>query len=180
MLQFCSVSNSLPHTTLSIKNCVARLYCVVVMILHACICICIMWLCNSQNILSFVDSILLYSYCCNRNRMNKYILPLHDFHLYISILYGGVLWCSCCASIKIKGMTLSFYKTIYVFISLERGQISVGERERERERETDRQTDRHGDEARRKQPAMLTHNFFLAALWNSAPVGRPATHWDAP
>ena len=41
-LQFCSVSNSLSHTTLSIKwevyfskNCVARLYCVVVMILHA-------------------------------------------------------------------------------------------------------------------------------------------------
>ena len=42
MLQFCSVSNSHSHTTLSIKwevyflkNCVARLYCVVVMILHA-------------------------------------------------------------------------------------------------------------------------------------------------
>ena len=46
MLQFCSVSNSLSRTTLSIKwevnfsqNCVARLYCVVVMILHACICV---------------------------------------------------------------------------------------------------------------------------------------------
>ena len=51
MLQFCSVSNSLSHTTLSIKwevyfskNRVARLYCVVIMIQHACRCICIMCL----------------------------------------------------------------------------------------------------------------------------------------
>ena len=42
MVQLCSVSNSLSHTTFQIKweayfskNCVARLYCVVVMILHA-------------------------------------------------------------------------------------------------------------------------------------------------
>ena len=42
MLQFCLVSNSLSHTTLSIKwevyfskNCVTRHYCVIVMILHA-------------------------------------------------------------------------------------------------------------------------------------------------
>ena len=53
MLQFCSVSNYLSHTTLSnkvrgifSKNCVARLYCVVVMILHAYVyvyvlCVCI-------------------------------------------------------------------------------------------------------------------------------------------
>ena len=53
MLQFCSVSNSLSHATLSIKrevyflkNCVAHLYCVVVMILHAhvdvyVLCVCI-------------------------------------------------------------------------------------------------------------------------------------------
>ena len=41
MLQFCSVSNSLSHTTLSnklreyfSKNCVARLYCVVIKILY--------------------------------------------------------------------------------------------------------------------------------------------------
>ena len=53
MLQFCSVSNFLSHTTLSVKwevyfskNCVARLYCVIVMILHAYVdvyvsCVCI-------------------------------------------------------------------------------------------------------------------------------------------
>ena len=48
MLQFCSVSNSLSHTTFSnklrgifSKNCVARLYCVVVMILHAYANVCI-------------------------------------------------------------------------------------------------------------------------------------------
>ena len=49
MFQFCSISKSLLHTTLSIKwevyfseNCVALLYyCVVVMILHACRCICV-------------------------------------------------------------------------------------------------------------------------------------------
>ena len=35
MLQFYSVSNSLSHTTLSIKDCVAHLYCVVVIVSHA-------------------------------------------------------------------------------------------------------------------------------------------------
>ena len=46
-----------------------------------------------------------------------------------------------------------FYKKIYVFISLERGQIFCGVGERERE--TDRLTD--GDKVRRKQTAVLIH-----------------------
>ena len=76
MLQFCSVSHSLSHTTLSIKwevyflrNCVARLYCVVVMILHACTHRCLyswLWLyktCwHSSVVIQFLILYLWYSF----------------------------------------------------------------------------------------------------------------------
>ena len=94
----------------------------------------------------------------------KGILVLFLFRPYICVC---VCVCVCCVAIKNEGITLSFHKNIYVFISHEKVQASVV---------WERQTETNGDRERRSQTAILTHN-FLPALWDAAPAGCPATRW---
>ena len=65
--------------------------------------------------------------------------------------------------------TLSFYKNICLYFSRKRPKLLWYERQTE--------TNREG--CRRRQTAILTHN-FLTALWDAAPAGYLATYWRSP
>ena len=79
----------------------------------------------------------------------------------------------CIAMMKNKGITLSFYKNIYISLFLLKRVKAYVVWEKKRQTET------NGDGGKQRQIAILTHS-FLATLWDVASAMLLATRWHSP